>query len=71
MINVHSLNTILGLRSHVSVLVYENYCGKRICVGGFYVADNKNIIQIDGIKYTLANEFSRFHWVANNLELDL
>lgn len=65
----NSLNTILGLRSNVAILVYEDYNGMRICVGGGYVASNKYIIDLDGRPLKLTDEFKEFHWKQNNLEL--
>ena len=62
------LKSILGMRSNVSALVYENLLGMRLCVGGFYYADGE-IYKTDSIEYKLTDQFSEFHWKANNLEL--
>lgn len=62
------LKSILGMRSNVSALVYENLLGTKLCVGGFYYAEGK-IIKLDATEYKLTDEFSEFHWNANNLEL--
>ena len=63
-----SLRSILGLRSNVSALVYEDYCGVRICIGGFYSAEGK-IIPLDGLSLDLNTVVQEFHWNANSLEV--
>ena len=63
------LKSILGTRTNVAALIYEDYLGMRICVGGFYYLGNERFIDIDGISYKLTDMFSEFHWIANSLTL--
>lgn len=63
------LKSILGTRTNVAALVYEDYCGMRICTGGFYYLGNGRFIDTDGITFKITDKFSEFHWQVNNLTL--
>ena len=63
------LKSILGTRTNVAALVYEEINGSKLCVGGFYYLGNGRFIDTDGKTYNLTDQFSQFHWVANALTL--
>lgn len=68
--NINSLNTILGLRTNVAILIYEYFGDRKLCIGGAYYADKK-LIPIDGSNLKLTDDVREFHWLANNLEIVL
>ena len=63
------LKSILGTRTNVAALVYEEINGATLCVGGFYYLGNGRFINTGGETYQLSDTFSQFHWVANALTL--
>lgn len=63
------LKSILGTRTNVAALIYEDYLEMRLCVGGFYYIGNNQFINIDGVTHKLSEEYSEFHWIANSLTL--
>ena len=63
------LKSILGTRVNVAASIYEMYGDMKLRYGGFYVIGNGYLLSLDKYEYKLTDEYSEFHWNANNLEL--
>lgn len=66
---MNTLESIIGLRGNVAVLLYEDYCGMRICIGGMYIISKDYILPLDSGNYNMNMKVKEFHWSANNLQI--